>query len=105
MLISSWLTHTDKAASLVYKSPDGCDNLLINPVLCTAECCVGISDIDDDTDVFRNSFSHIVKGNKFHIKRHTAQALQHTFLGISIPVVDRVMYLVGHPLSLSTPAV
>ena len=105
MLISSRLSHTNEAASLIHKTSDIGQNCFINPVLCATERSVRIPDIDDDFNLLRDTFSDIIKGNELHFKRHSAQAFQHSLCGIGFPVPDGMMYLIGHPSSLTAPAI
>ena len=72
MLISGRLTHTDEAASLIYKTSDIGQDLFVDPVLRAAECGVRIPDINDNLDLLGDTVSDIIKGYKLYLKRHSA---------------------------------
>ena len=72
MLVRTWLTNTDKSATLIDETTDICEYILVDPVLRTTESGIGIADVDDDADVLRNPLLYILEGDKLYFKWHTA---------------------------------
>ena len=105
ILAGAGLTHADKAAALIHKFADGAHHLLVLPVFRSAPGSVGVSGIDKYPDIWVYTLPDLIESQKLHIHRHSAQAFDHSHIGINFPVPQGMMYLVGHPSPDIAPAV
>ena len=93
-LMSRRLTHSYKSAAVIYKALNCGNNLLVCPILSARLCGICIANIDNYINIIKHGFVvfDVVKADKRHIKRSTAQCLNNTEIRIILSVIKSVMH-------------